>query len=73
MFGASLVVLFIIRAVMGLRVSEQDEFEGMDAHECGMHAYPEFVSANTSDMDGTPLRSSAAADGLLASRKPVQR
>jgi Amt family ammonium transporter len=42
MFIASLVVLFVIDKVMGLRVSEEEELEGMDMHECGMHAYPEF-------------------------------
>ncbi|HEY9034139.1 MAG TPA: ammonium transporter [Pseudomonadales bacterium] len=43
-FGASLVVWLILKAVMGLRVSEEVEFEGVDVHECGMEAYPEFVS-----------------------------
>jgi Amt family ammonium transporter len=30
---------------MGLRVSEEVEYEGVDVAECGMEAYPEFVSA----------------------------
>lgn len=42
MFVATLVTLFVIKKVMGLRVSEEEELEGMDMHECGMHAYPEF-------------------------------
>jgi Amt family ammonium transporter len=29
---------------MGLRVSEEEEYEGVDIVECGMEAYPEFVS-----------------------------
>ncbi len=44
-FIASLVVWGILKAVMGLRVSEEDEYEGVDLSECGMEAYPEFVSA----------------------------
>ncbi len=44
-FVASLVVWGILKAVMGLRVSEEDEYEGVDLSECGMEAYPEFVSA----------------------------
>ncbi|MBD3656558.1 MULTISPECIES: ammonium transporter [Marinobacter] len=44
-FIASLVVWGIIKAVMGLRVSEEDEYEGVDLSECGMEAYPEFVSS----------------------------
>lgn len=42
MFFASLIVLFIIKKVMGLRPTEEEELEGMDFNECGMEAYPEF-------------------------------
>jgi Amt family ammonium transporter len=28
---------------MGLRVSEEDEYEGVDIVECGMESYPEFT------------------------------
>ncbi|MAM56360.1 MAG: ammonium transporter [Salinicola sp.] len=41
-FIASLVVWGIIKAVMGIRVSEEEEYEGVDIAECGMEAYPEF-------------------------------
>ncbi|MCL1486047.1 ammonium transporter [Marinobacter sp. M3C] len=44
-FMASLVTWGIIKAVMGLRVSEEEEYEGVDIAECGMEAYPEFVSS----------------------------
>lgn len=44
-FVASLIVWGILKAVIGLRVSEEDEYEGVDLSECGMEAYPEFVSA----------------------------
>ncbi|NRB38390.1 MAG: ammonium transporter [Pseudomonadales bacterium] len=43
-FGASLVTWLIIKTVMGIRVTEEEEHEGVDIHECGMEAYPEFVS-----------------------------
>ncbi|SFF83386.1 ammonium transporter [Neptunomonas qingdaonensis] len=43
-FCASLVVWFILKAVMGLRISEEEEYEGADIAECGMEAYPEFKS-----------------------------
>ena len=42
-FVASVIVFSIIKAVMGLRVSEEEEFEGSDLTECGMEAYPEFT------------------------------
>ncbi|MGL6026554.1 MAG: ammonium transporter [Vibrio sp.] len=43
-FSASLVVWSIIKATMGIRVSEEEEMEGMDMHDCGVVAYPEFVN-----------------------------
>ncbi|MCE8018811.1 ammonium transporter [Halomonas sp. MCCC 1A11036] len=41
-FLASLVVWLILKAVMGIRVSEEEEYEGVDLAECGLEAYPEF-------------------------------
>ena len=41
-FIASFVVWGVIKAVMGIRVSEEEEYEGVDIAECGMEAYPEF-------------------------------
>ncbi|MES9828575.1 MAG: ammonium transporter [Candidatus Thiodiazotropha sp.] len=42
-FGASLVVWLILKIVMGIRVSEEEEYEGVDLGECGLEAYPEFT------------------------------
>jgi Amt family ammonium transporter len=47
-FVVSLIVWAILKAVMGIRVSEQEEYEGVDMAECGMEAYPEFVGASGS-------------------------
>ena len=47
-FITSLIVWGILKAVMGIRVSEQDEYEGVDMSECGMEAYPEFVGVSGS-------------------------
>ncbi|MCW4152000.1 ammonium transporter [Halomonas sp. 18H] len=41
-FVASLIVWLIIKAAMGVRVSEEEEYEGVDLAECGLEAYPEF-------------------------------
>jgi Amt family ammonium transporter len=46
-FGASLVVWGVLKATMGIRVSEEEEFAGVDISECGMEAYPEFVSSKS--------------------------
>jgi len=43
-FVASLITWGIIKAVMGIRVSEEEEYEGVDLAECGMEAYPEFTN-----------------------------
>lgn len=43
----SLVAWFIIRAIMGIRVSEEEEIEGLDIGEHGMQAYPDFVGTST--------------------------
>ncbi len=42
-FVASLVVWGVIKMIMGIRVDEQEEYEGLDIGECGMEAYPEFT------------------------------
>ncbi|CAI8260879.1 MAG: Ammonia channel [Porticoccaceae bacterium UBA1117] len=44
-FGASVVVWSTLKATMGIRVTEEEEFTGVDISECGMEAYPEFVNA----------------------------
>ena len=42
-FVTSAIAFFVIKTVMGLRVSEEEEYEGVDVSECGMEAYPEFA------------------------------
>ena len=42
-FVASFITFFVIKVVFGLRVSEEEEFEGVDISECGLEAYPEFA------------------------------
>ena len=44
-FVTSAVAFFLIKMVIGLRVSEEEEYEGVDVSECGMEAYPEFSAA----------------------------
>jgi Amt family ammonium transporter len=42
-FAVSLVVWFAIKAIIGVRVSEEEEIEGLDIGEHGNRAYPDFV------------------------------
>jgi len=44
-FVTSFIVFFAIKTVMGIRVTEEEEYEGVDLSECGLEAYPEFVYA----------------------------
>jgi Amt family ammonium transporter len=45
-FGASLVVWGVLKAATGIRISEEEEYEGTDLTECGLEAYPEFMKAS---------------------------
>lgn len=49
-FVASFITWYIIKMIMGIRVSEEEEFEGTDLSECGMEAYPEFTGSRGSGM-----------------------
>lgn len=43
-FFTSLIVWSILKATMGIRVTEEEELDGMDMHDCGVAAYPEFTA-----------------------------
>ena len=42
-FSSSFAVWFVLKKVMGIRVSAEEEYEGVDIGECGLEAYPEFT------------------------------
>ncbi len=42
-FVAALIVWLVLKLVMGIRVSEEEEHEGVDISQCGIEAYPEFT------------------------------
>ena len=42
-FITSFIVWMVLKAVMGIRVSAEEEYEGVDIGECGLEAYPEFT------------------------------
>lgn len=44
-FATSAIVWLALKAIMGIRVSEEEEDEGVDMSECGMEAYPEFATS----------------------------
>ena len=42
-FTTSFAVWFVLKMIMGIRVSAEEEYEGVDIGECGLEAYPEFT------------------------------
>jgi len=45
-FIVSLVLMLAIKAITGIRVSEEEETEGLDIGEHGNEAYPDFTAAH---------------------------
>ena len=39
---SSFIIIFTLKKTIGIRVSEKEELEGLDTHEHGMDAYPDF-------------------------------
>ncbi|MEO0574667.1 MAG: ammonium transporter [Pseudomonadota bacterium] len=46
-FAISFAVWFALKLTVGIRVNEEDEYNGLDLAECGMEAYPEFASSES--------------------------
>ncbi|MFA7387861.1 MAG: hypothetical protein WCZ87_09395, partial [Thiohalobacteraceae bacterium] len=49
-FIASLIVWGLIKMVMGIRVTAEEEYAGVDLTECGLEAYPEFTGSKGSGL-----------------------
>jgi Amt family ammonium transporter len=71
-FGVSLAVMYAVNATGLLRVSEEGELYGLDLHEHGISAYPEYVISALGAPGGMtqelPLAQSRAS---LATAKPL--
>ncbi len=63
---ASLAVFALLKATVGLRLSAAQEAEGADVTECGLAAYPEFVSDSHGDAPPPSVKPSAQASGDLS-------
>jgi Amt family ammonium transporter len=72
-FGTSLVVWGILKAVVGLRVSEEEEREGVDLAECGLHAYPEFTGGDSGPgrSGGDRMKAPASSSVSGTPKKPI--
>ncbi|WMS89186.1 ammonium transporter [Pleionea litopenaei] len=47
-FITSFIVWFLLKITMGIRVTEEEEYVGLDVVDCGLEAYPEFAPSNAS-------------------------
>jgi ammonium transporter, Amt family len=79
-FAVSAVVWLILKATVGLRVSEEEEIEGLDLGEHGISAYPDFAGTPSfighggpSQMLGSAMSYETAPGGLTKqpSTEPV--
>ncbi|TLU66761.1 ammonium transporter [Thalassotalea litorea] len=43
-FAASFAIWLLLKKTVGIRVSDEEEYNGVDKSDCGVEAYPEFVS-----------------------------
>jgi ammonium transporter, Amt family len=68
-FPASLLIFGVIKATLGLRVSEKEEIEGLDVHEHGMHAYPPSFVADGAT--GYPATMPVGVPAYQPSAQPV--
>ena len=50
---ASAIVWLVLKYTVGIRVSEEDEYRGLDVSEIGMEAYPDFQTVHLGGM-GAP-------------------
>jgi Amt family ammonium transporter len=53
-FGVSLAVMYAVNLTGTLRVSEEGELYGLDLHEHGISAYPEYVISSLAAPSGMP-------------------
>jgi Amt family ammonium transporter len=73
-FVGSLAVWSVVKLVMGVRVSEEEEFEGLDVGEHGMSAYPDFAMHPSQHSGVTPATASAGRPLVMSQTQvPVQR
>jgi ammonium transporter, Amt family len=67
-FGTAMAVMYVVNAMGLLRVSPEGESHGLDLHEHGISAYPEYVISSV----GKPAALVIGASGRPATQPGVQ-
>ena len=68
-FGVAMAVMYLVNATGTLRVSREGELYGLDLHEHGINAYPEYVISSigsTSGMSSHAVEEKPASMGATA-------
>lgn len=65
-FLSSLLVFAILKATIGIRVSPEQELDGLDIHEHGVYGYPDLVATDPQGANGTSPR------GAVSSGRPAE-
>ncbi len=63
-FGVSMILMLAVNATGTLRVSKEGELHGLDLHEHGISAYPEYVISTLAAPSGMPRESINASVSL---------
>ena len=66
----SAIVWLVLKYTIGIRVSEEDEYRGLDISEIGMEAYPDFQTVHLGGM-GSPAPGLGDAPSAARVAKPV--
>jgi len=64
-FPAALLIFYVIKRSMGLRVSEEEELEGLDYSEHGMHAYDFGLGSGGQGIGGAAAQHQTVARSLV--------
>ncbi len=46
-FFSSFLIWGLIKGIIGIRVNAEEEYDGLDVHECGLEAYPDFTAGKS--------------------------
>jgi ammonium transporter, Amt family len=65
-FGVALIVMYAVNAVKRLRVSAEGETHGLDLHEHGISAYPEYLISSLGRPVGMPAETPTAVPSASA-------